>query len=448
MSFIFGGNTGTSYEDLISKRQRLEALQQANNAPVSNPYQQISRGIGRLGNAIFQSINDKRIAEQEAMQKQNLMQDFASLNTPALSGKMKSGMQGPPMPPEMVEQNRSEVMNNIMLNPALQRNPNANNVFQQIMRNKFAAQQPLTPYQQAQLKNQAMGYQLQADKLGADQNFRRDQLEAMNNYRMGQIGLQKSQLDLQRSNMIDRQMMQDYQNQLAQNDRNYKRQKNTFDMERGLSRDFSNNPLVKDHSTVEGAFSRIKAIQERGASGAGDMSLVFSYMKMLDPTSVVREGEYATAQNTEGVPSRILNLYNKAVDGQFLTPDQRNEFTGLAEDFYKKSLSNVQNYAKTFEPTINQYNLDKNRIFKLPNLYEKEKQQDFRQSNADYMNQPNNLVTGGEDLELQRLDNGEAVNPIADPNIQNRQIDEIEKRLETSKGTKRLKFNPLTGEFE
>jgi hypothetical protein len=37
-------------------------------------------------------------------------------------------------------------------------------------------------------------------------------------------------------------------------------------------------------------------------------------MKMLDPTSVVREGEFATAQNAASIPIKIVNMYNKALE--------------------------------------------------------------------------------------------------------------------------------------
>ena len=39
---------------------------------------------------------------------------------------------------------------------------------------------------------------------------------------------------------------------------------------------------------------------------AGDMALIFSYMKMLDPNSTVREGEYATAQDAGSIPHASL----------------------------------------------------------------------------------------------------------------------------------------------
>ena len=74
-------------------------------------------------------------------------------------------------------------------------------------------------------------------------------------------------------------------------------------------------------------------------TAAGDVSLVFAYMKMLDPGSVVREGEQATARNAAGVPSRIINLYNRVITGETLLPEQRADFRKQAQNIYDLALS-------------------------------------------------------------------------------------------------------------
>jgi hypothetical protein len=73
-------------------------------------------------------------------------------------------------------------------------------------------------------------------------------------------------------------------------------------------------------------------------TAAGDVSLIFAYMKMLDPGSVVREGEQATAQNAAGVPARVINLYNRVVTGERLLPDQRADFRKQAQNIYDLAL--------------------------------------------------------------------------------------------------------------
>lgn len=58
-------------------------------------------------------------------------------------------------------------------------------------------------------------------------------------------------------------------------------------------------------------------------SPQGDISIIFAFMKLLDPTSVVREGEFATAEQTAGIPTQIVNQYNKALSGKRLSNEQR-----------------------------------------------------------------------------------------------------------------------------
>ena len=65
-------------------------------------------------------------------------------------------------------------------------------------------------------------------------------------------------------------------------------------------------------------------------TSAGDMSKIFGYMKILDPSSTVREGEYASAENSRGIPESMRAMYNKVVDGTRLTARQRAEFDASA----------------------------------------------------------------------------------------------------------------------
>jgi hypothetical protein len=105
---------------------------------------------------------------------------------------------------------------------------------------------------------------------------------------------------------------------------------------KGLRGDFEQAPAYKSFATVSPAYSNIKAALS-DESGAGDMSGLYSYIKLLDPGSAVREGEVATAQNTSNVPDAILTLYNRALSGQFLSPTQRADFRRNAENIYQNS---------------------------------------------------------------------------------------------------------------
>jgi hypothetical protein len=105
--------------------------------------------------------------------------------------------------------------------------------------------------------------------------------------------------------------------------------KNRPEAEAKMRKEYSDQ--TKDYQDVKSAYSRILATKD---DAAGDLSLIFNYMKMLDPGSTVREGEFATAQNAAGIPTRILNQYNKARDGTFLEPAQRKQFRGQAKNLF------------------------------------------------------------------------------------------------------------------
>lgn len=79
---------------------------------------------------------------------------------------------------------------------------------------------------------------------------------------------------------------------------------------------------------------------------AEQMALIFSTMKMLDPGSTVREGEYANAQNTTGAMGQLWNMYNKAKDGKFLDPTQINNFRNMVESQY---VAAEESYGRTYD---------------------------------------------------------------------------------------------------
>lgn len=101
-------------------------------------------------------------------------------------------------------------------------------------------------------------------------------------------------------------------------------------------------------------------------SPASDIGLVFGFMKMLDPGSVVREGEFASAQNAAGVPERIQNLYNKALKGEILNPTQRQDFIDTAGRLYAQARQGAEVVASRYSDLAKGQGLDVGRVVALP----------------------------------------------------------------------------------
>lgn len=117
---------------------------------------------------------------------------------------------------------------------------------------------------------------------------------------------------------------------------------------------------TEGYTGVTEAYRRLKASNN---DAAGDLSLIFSYMKMLDPGSVVREGEFATAQNAAGVPDRVRNIFNRLLEGQRLTEGQRKQFTGQAESLYTAAQKRESEARAGLSKVARNYGLNAENIF-------------------------------------------------------------------------------------
>ena len=115
----------------------------------------------------------------------------------------------------------------------------------------------------------------------------------------------------------------------------------------------------KEFVKVRDAYGRILSTD---ASAAGDLALIFNYMKILDPGSVVREGEFATAQNSAGVPTRIRAQYNKIISGERLAPETRADFLQQAQNLYQTSADSQSYLESEYETYAEEYGFKPSRI--------------------------------------------------------------------------------------
>lgn len=77
--------------------------------------------------------------------------------------------------------------------------------------------------------------------------------------------------------------------------------------------------------------------EKTAITGVNDISLIFAFMKMLDPGSVVRESEFATAENAGGVPDTVRAVWNKLLGTGKLSANVRNNFVSQAKKIFNKS---------------------------------------------------------------------------------------------------------------
>lgn len=114
-----------------------------------------------------------------------------------------------------------------------------------------------------------------------------------------------------------------------------------------LRKEFNSRGEVKNLPTVKTAYQNILKTA-KNPSAAGDISLLTAYMKMLDPASTVREGEFATAANAGSAFDKVGAQYNQLLEGKRLTDAQRADFLNQSKGFYESAL-------QTAKPVFNEY---------------------------------------------------------------------------------------------
>ena len=132
---------------------------------------------------------------------------------------------------------------------------------------------------------------------------------------------------------------------------------------RGVVNDFDTR--TKDAREVIGQYRKMSNAVNN-PSPAGDVSLVFSYFKTIDPTSTVREGEYDTIINATSVPDRIKNYVQRLKTGQKLTEAMRQDLLNTAKQNVVAIAPQVQNTFDNYSMFVTSLNKDPNKVLRNP----------------------------------------------------------------------------------
>lgn len=124
--------------------------------------------------------------------------------------------------------------------------------------------------------------------------------------------------------------------------------------ESDLRREFLGLPAVKEFQTIAASYRNVVATANND-SAAGDLSLIFSFMKILDPNSVVREQEFANAQNAAGYPDIIRNALNRINTGERLSERQRADFVEQARSVHDNRAATFNETATFYQGLASQY---------------------------------------------------------------------------------------------
>lgn len=136
--------------------------------------------------------------------------------------------------------------------------------------------------------------------------------------------------------------------------------KQRFDMETKLNKEYTTR--TKNFTSSKADFQKMKSAAKQD-TGAGDVALIFSFMKMLDPGSVVRESEFALAEISAGFIDRLANTYDKVTKGERLGVTQRNKFLALAKEFMNASSKHEISVRGDLQNMVDDYELNGKNVF-------------------------------------------------------------------------------------
>jgi len=316
-----GGQIGKTLEKFRENKEKKETEQRAENLFIkqyeSNP-----------DHPIFKNFNINGIDEAKAVAK-DLSKDPALVKSAMQLGQMAQ------------QQEQMELVNAL-------RRMQIGGAAQTMATNAMASDQVQN---QQTGQNQFSNFQLQAPQNESPEAFRKRVQMARDSGNLNQQGANLAANSLMQMRGAEVKAKSEQLENLPKN-------------ETDLRKEFTALPEIKDFKQVYASYDKVKAAGTN-PSAAGDISLIFNYMKILDPGSVVREGEFATAQNAGGVGDMIKNQYNRLLDGQRLNEKQRNDFLNQARLAANAQFNQVRDATEIYRGIIKENNLRENQVIPL-----------------------------------------------------------------------------------
>lgn len=118
---------------------------------------------------------------------------------------------------------------------------------------------------------------------------------------------------------------------------------------------FKTEPLVTNFQTIQEGKNFVSSLSNTTANPADDQGLIYALAKVLDPGSVVREGEYATAQKySQSWIAAYGKQVTQALAGTgFLSEQARKNIKATIDSKYSASKTSYDTTLKQYEQGVN-----------------------------------------------------------------------------------------------
>lgn len=137
-------------------------------------------------------------------------------------------------------------------------------------------------------------------------------------------------------------------------------------MERDLRKDYkTSNASYREQRRAMDTISNSYSISENGVyrgTGPGDVAIITGFMKMLDPRSIVRETEFAMAQDTAGLRSRLTGMLKSFKTGETLSDEARKQMVQLMDKYWDATKTHMTGRRDDAVQDAEEYELSPERV--------------------------------------------------------------------------------------
>lgn len=147
----------------------------------------------------------------------------------------------------------------------------------------------------------------------------------------------------------------------------------SFKDETTLRKEFNSLPEVKDFNSLQKSYLNMESLLTRAIENGftdttkapADQALVTLFNRMLDPTSVVREGEYARSFQGQAALAQIQGTVERVLKGGAgLTDKERQEMVSVAETLFNDAESIYKNTEDFYRDIATTGGLDPNQVIR------------------------------------------------------------------------------------
>lgn len=139
-----------------------------------------------------------------------------------------------------------------------------------------------------------------------------------------------------------------------------------FQGENSLRNEFNQLPTVKNYKLAELGVNKVRAFATSKSKNRGfdDVGLIYAFNNVLDPNSIVKEGEFKVSEKTASFLDGLGVEWNKIKNGEKLNDEQRAQILNAAELGFSAAQGQYDKEVENYSDLADSYGYDVSRVIR------------------------------------------------------------------------------------